>query len=67
MSKPNEQDFNLVIDGLSYWATTLNRVAARLALGRIKQALKDAAPEPPSAEAPHAEKKAQGTVIHEQA
>jgi hypothetical protein len=50
MSKIDERDFNLVIDGLSYWATTLNRVSARLALARIKKALKDAAPEATSAE-----------------
>jgi hypothetical protein len=33
------RDFKLVEIGFSYWATTLNRVAAHLALGRIKQAL----------------------------
>jgi hypothetical protein len=31
------RDFKLVETGFSYWATTLNRVAARLALGRVKE------------------------------
>ena len=34
-----ERDFKLVETGFSYWATTLNRIAARLALARIKQRL----------------------------
>lgn len=36
------RDFKLLETGFSYWATTLNRVAARQALGRIKKALADA-------------------------
>jgi hypothetical protein len=31
------RDFKLIETGFSYWATTLNRVAARLALGRVKE------------------------------
>jgi len=43
-----ERDFKLIETGFSYWATTLNRVAARLALARIKQQLE--APKDGSAE-----------------
>jgi len=33
------KDFKLIETGFGYWATTLNRVAARLALGRLKKRL----------------------------